>query len=127
MDSGPAEKHYELGDYINSGLYSKVYHGMVVNDKDQTKLAIKVMPLNDEDLRIELATNEIRVLKRVKHKNVVKFHSARLTGDGKTLYIALEYIPGFNLYLWVDTHSKQLRKDISSSEGLEMIHATLQK
>jgi tRNA A-37 threonylcarbamoyl transferase component Bud32 len=121
VDFGSAEEHYVVGDYINCGLYSKVYQGSVVNDKNQGKMAIKVMPLNDEDVRIKLATNEIRALKRVKHKNVVKLHSARLTGDGKTLYIALEYIPGFNLYLWVDERSKQLRKNSSSGEGSEMI------
>ena len=110
IEAGPAEKHYDLGEYVGEGAFSKVYCGKVKGDKGGRKMAIKVMPLNGEEGRARLAIQEVKALGLVKHADIAQFHSARFTADKSTIYLAMEYVPGFNMYSWMEKRANQLRE-----------------
>ena len=119
LNPGQAEKHYKLGEYIGEGLFGKVYQGLAVCGKRQAIVAIKLLQLNEEDRRIKMAIQELRALKRVKHRDVVEMQSARLTADGRTLYLSMKYVPGSCLYQWTKARADKLRKSALTQDGLE--------
>jgi serine/threonine protein kinase len=84
-----------VGDYkfdvrkeIGSGYSSKVYKAISL--KDNLDYAIKAVEFNNfKPSHFEMLENEIKILKKMSHTNVIKFYSVSKTATH--LYIITEF------------------------------------
>jgi len=86
--------HFDENKMIGSGAFSDVVKGTRI--KDGEEFAIKIMhknKLQEEDIKSIL--NEIEILNRIDHPNVVKL--AEMFEDDKNFYMVLELMKGGSL------------------------------
>ena len=107
INEGVAEKQYHLGKLIRSGANGMVYQGSHTGRK--SKLAIKVIPLVSA-ISIWAVNWELYALETVRHNSVVKLHSAYLSKDERSIYIAMPFVKGKRLYDWINWRAKKLRR-----------------
>lgn len=88
---------YQLLEVLGEGAFSKVYKGM--NKITQEVVAIKI--INKENLSAKQAANiknEINVLSKVHHKNVLRLIELYNEPNTKHCYIILEYCDGGEIF-----------------------------
>lgn len=96
-----------LGNYtslelIGKGTYGKIYKA--VRRSDNVVVALKKVNLKRQSSQEQTDTlNEIRVMERVDHPNIVKFYEAFL--EGGSIYIVMEYLGGGDLSALIRWHS----------------------
>ena len=84
-------EEFSILEEIGKGGYSKVY--LVEDKKTKRKYALKAAYKNKKGKdRTERTLREIKVLKRLKHPNIIKIKGS--FEDTETIYLVLEYIEG---------------------------------
>ncbi|XP_004307630.1 PREDICTED: probable LRR receptor-like serine/threonine-protein kinase At4g29180 [Fragaria vesca subsp. vesca] len=109
---------------IGAGGFGKVYHGILEND---IQVAVKLLVSASGSSEFQ---NEVKLLMRAHHRNVVSF-----TGycyDGKTMALVFEYVANGNLHQHltasdVDTGSiltwkERLQIAVDAAQGLDYLH-----
>lgn len=89
-------QRYQLEEIIGSGTYGKVYRSVALDTKET--FAIKSIPM--EKFRKvsklhEFTKNEIFVLRKVSHPNIIKFVDQQQTENN--VYLVYEYCDGGTL------------------------------
>ena len=75
---------------IGAGAFGKVFLTNHVHDENY-KVAVKVIQLKKLDKgQLESINNEIAILTKLDHPNIVKYHETYI--DEKAIYLVMEYI-----------------------------------
>ncbi|KAJ9473608.1 hypothetical protein DIPPA_22225 [Diplonema papillatum] len=87
---------WRLGNLLGQGSYGAVYAGL---KRDGTMMAVKCIELGniEEEEDVNALVNEIGVMKRLQHTNIVRYLGAKKDPTADILYIFLEYVPGGSL------------------------------
>ena len=95
---------YEIIDQIGEGAYGRIYRA---RDKDNGKIVVlKTVRLEGLDQREQTdALNEIRVMERIDHPNIVKFYDTFLDGENGIVTV-MEYLSGGDLSNVISQHRK---------------------
>ncbi|XP_022141400.1 serine/threonine-protein kinase STY8-like [Momordica charantia] len=113
----------KIGERIASGSCGDLYHGLYLGQD----VAVKI--LRSEDLNDDLEdefNQEVEILRKVQHKNVVRFIGA--CTKSPHLCIVTEYMPGGSLYDYLHKNhcvlklSQLLKFAIDVCEGMEYLH-----
>lgn len=64
---------YDFGKLLGSGTFGSVRIGHPKNNKNQS-YAIKTININKMKGHIDMLNNEIHILKRLDHPNIIKFY-----------------------------------------------------
>ncbi|CAK58413.1 unnamed protein product (macronuclear) [Paramecium tetraurelia] len=88
------KRDYKKGELIGTGAFSEVYQAL--DNKTGKILAIKTVKLQggkDQIFRtINALKAEIKLLKKLQHKNIIKYYFTEISPDHSYVDIALEYI-----------------------------------
>jgi serine/threonine protein kinase len=87
---------WKQGNLIGEGVFGKVYQAM---DQDTGELfAVKIVKLSNNSkiakLQFQSLSEEIGLLRSLRHKNVVKYYQTDTSLDSKNICILLEYVTG---------------------------------
>jgi len=90
---------YIIGKQIGEGAYAIVRDG--INKKTSEKVAIKIYDAKrlKGGQKAKAVEREIKLLRKMKHKNIVGFHGAFRTTNHT--YVVMEYIEGLNLRSYI--------------------------
>ena len=88
--------------------------------------AMKIINLENKKNEIEYIKNEIEMLKKIEHQNIVKYYT-KFEKDNR-IYIIMEYLEYGNLDVYINhlTHLKKKKKDIIKIKKLEIINIFIQ-
>eukprot|EP01126_Amoeba_proteus_P023744 TRINITY_DN2386_c0_g1_i16.p1 TRINITY_DN2386_c0_g1~~TRINITY_DN2386_c0_g1_i16.p1 ORF type:complete len:430 (-),score=99.36 TRINITY_DN2386_c0_g1_i16:131-1420(-) len=89
VSEGVCTQLYTDFDKIGEGAAGEVF--LATNVKTKEKVAIKQMPINNENTK--LLITEISIMKTSKHENIVKFHDAFIH-DHNQLWVVMELMDG---------------------------------
>ncbi|XP_022955087.1 probable serine/threonine-protein kinase SIS8 [Cucurbita moschata] len=112
-----------LGERIGLGSYGEVYHG----DWHGTEVAVK--RFLDQDISgesLEDLKSEVRIMKRLRHPNVVLFMGA--VTRAPNLSIVTEFLPRGSLYRLIHRpnnqldEQKRLRMALDAARGMNYLH-----
>ena len=103
-----------IGDYIiqnelGCGGFAKVYQGIHIPTGE--KVAIKIMDksqLMEDPLNFQRVENEISILKKVHHKNIIKLYE--LMESPQKIYLVMEFCEGGELFDYIVNHKKLSEK-----------------
>ena len=76
------------------GSFGKVYKTVNLHDRNHT-VAIKVLNKHSLKLEIDCIIEEVAILNKLDHPNIVKYHETYV--DTKYVYCVMEYIAGDTL------------------------------
>jgi serine/threonine protein kinase len=82
------ERYYNMESTIGYGHFAVVKKGRDLNG-DQLYHAIKCIAKSELRHEMHLLRRELRIVKRIKHDNIVQFHEVH--EDSEYFYIAMEY------------------------------------
>jgi len=108
---------YVLGKQIGNGAYSIVKEG--IKKPDEMRVAVKIYKRSLNNKKTQDTKNEVRILKKLDHKNVVKFYESIETADN--LYLVFEFISEQSLCVYL--HSK--RKERLTEDVVRTIFAQI--
>jgi serine/threonine protein kinase len=116
---------YEIIEELGTGGMGRVYR--VFDKKIKEEIALKILKpeISSDRKTVERFGNEIRLARKITHKNVCRMHD--LNEDGGTLYITMEYVRGEDLNSLIK-RTKQLTAGTAISmakhvcEGLAEAH-----
>ncbi len=116
MDDVNSLSSYEIFDLIGEGTYAQVYKARIKNTNEE--IAMKVIKLNSLEVDFEEIRNEIAVMHRLEHPNIIKIKNSFV--DGEYLYMTLP--------LFSNGSCKQII-NLSHEQGIknEIIIATILK
>ncbi|MGC2164918.1 MAG: serine/threonine-protein kinase [Gallionella sp.] len=87
--------NYSIVERIGVGASSDVY--LAINEKQFTSVAIKILRKNRQsDAYRKLLANEVALLAKLDHKNIVRILNADLAFSGGP-YVVMEYVKGVSL------------------------------
>ena len=88
--------------------------------------AMKIINLENKKNEIEYIKNEIEMLKKIEHQNIVKYYT-KFEKDNR-IYIIMEYLEYGNLDVYINllTRLKKKKKDIIKIKKLEIINILIQ-
>ena len=85
---------YELLQSIGAGAFGQVY--LARRREDDVRVAVKKVELAGMDADACADTrNEVEILRRLSHPNVIRYHEARV--ERRVLHIVMEYVSGGDL------------------------------
>jgi len=122
MENKSVHDDYDVKELIGSGNFSKVYLG--VEKKTSEKFAIKMIDKKlVENTRLE---NEIQILKKVNHKNIISLKDIYETQS--KLYLVMELVTGgelFNKIVEIGAYSESIAKDLVRQilHGVKYLHS----
>lgn len=95
---------YDILEQIGEGAYGRIYRA---RDKEDGKIVVlKTVRLEGLDQREQTdALNEIRVMERIDHPNIVKFYDTFLDGENGIVTV-MEYLSGGDLSNVISKHRK---------------------
>lgn len=100
-----------FGDPIGKGTFGTVYKA--INQRDNTSFCLKRVKVDHQSPNALRALEaEIRMMRQLRHENLVKYLGSQLTGD--KMYIFMEYVPG-------DTLEKLCRSIQMTTRQIQMI------
>jgi len=121
---------YELKDKIGDGGNAKVFK--CKNKSDNAEYAVKIfdrtvlfdggIKINQKDVVQEMR-HEVRLLSSLKHENIIKFYESFESFN--YLHMIMEYLPGKDLYDYIQDVSKSTIKFSGISSGLPEIEARM--
>ena len=76
---------------IGEGSFGEVY--LIKSQKTQLEFALKKIKLKNNKLKIERIMEEVNILKKLDHPNIISFKGAFKSNDDKYLNIITEYVP----------------------------------
>ena len=120
------EMEKQIGDYIlqkeiGSGGFAKVFKGIHIPSGE--KVAIKIMDktqLMEDPLNFQRVENEISILKKVQHKNIIKLYE--LMESPQKIYLVMELCEGGELFDYIVNH-KNLPEEQACRFFQEIINA----
>ena len=103
-----------IGDYLiqnelGRGGFAKVFKGIHIPSGE--KVAIKIMDktqLMEDPLNFQRVENEISILKKVQHKNIIKLYE--LMESPQKIYLVMELCEGGELFDYIVNHKKLSEK-----------------
>ncbi|CAL8102096.1 unnamed protein product [Prunus armeniaca] len=109
---------------IGRGGYGEVYHGTLEKD---TQVAVKILNLSSRQGSKEFQ-NEVKLLMRVHHRNLVSFIG--YCDEGDTMALVYEYVGNGNLQQQISaagadiglTWKQRLQIAVDTARGLEYLH-----
>eukprot|EP01132_Coremiostelium_polycephalum_P005425 gene5425-6767_t len=120
----PSKLYGEGSMKIGEGAAGEVF--VVTRLKTNTKIAIKKMPLNQQNMK--LLITEIGIMRSCKHPNIIDYVDSYLVGD--SLWVAMEYMGGGCLTEILDqfntvklTEAQIAYVCLESLKGLAYIHS----
>ncbi|KAM3141249.1 hypothetical protein pb186bvf_006634 [Paramecium bursaria] len=121
-------RDYTKGKLLDRGGSSEVYEG--INNKSGKLLAIKTVKLqgdNDKIRRIILnLKSEVKLLKKLQHKNIIKYYFTEVSEDLSSIDVALELIKSGSLRQVLDqvTLEEQTIRIYTKQimEGVQYLH-----
>ena len=88
------DDRYELLQSIGAGAFGQVY--LARRREDDVRVAVKKVELAGMDADACADTrNEVEILRRLSHPNVIRYHEARV--ERRVLHIVMEYVSGGDL------------------------------
>lgn len=117
-------KKYELISVIGSGAFSEVHKGREIATGKE--YAIKCIKKKDLDTKEDSICNEIEILKKVKHPNIVQMFS--LVDNKDAIYLVMELVTGGELFDRIVERGSYTEKDASHLmkqllEGVRYLHS----
>ncbi|OAY39653.1 E3 ubiquitin-protein ligase UPL5 isoform X1 [Manihot esculenta] len=122
-------KDCQLGDFLGSGSFGKVYEGYVA---DCPLLAVKVAPLLERK-KVDQIEQEIALLRQFSHPNIVKYFGT--DKDEMNLYIFLELVGAGSLEKHyqkfqlqdseVSLYTKQILKGLKYLHDRNVVHGDI--
>lgn len=109
---------FVLGEKLGEGMFGKVRLGthILTGEKVAIKLLEKMKILEQADkIRVE---REIKILKQLKHNNIIQLYSVIQTST--TIYLIMEYSPGKELFEYIVS-----KRRLAESEALEFFQQIL--
>jgi len=90
----PQPMHWRRGEQLGEGTFGKVY--LALNERNGELFACKRIGLAPDAGAAELheLESEIRLLKTIDHKHVVRYLGTELRRSEGLMYLFLEYVPG---------------------------------
>jgi serine/threonine-protein kinase len=120
LDLPRALGRYVLFELIGQGGMAQIYLARKETELGATRLAVvkEILPAYADDPRFsEMLIHEAKLAARLSHRHIVQVHDlGRAGGDDEHLYIAMEYVEGFDL-------NALLRKCTENSVPLPAEHA----
>ena len=101
--------NYIIGNYkilkkIGKGSFSNVFKAHKLDDENSF-YAIKIVSLkNLSDKIIENIKNEINIMLKIKHENIIQLHETIISH--KYIYLIMDYCDGGDLYKFIKTYGK---------------------
>jgi tRNA A-37 threonylcarbamoyl transferase component Bud32 len=87
-------------EILGTGTFTKVYLGAI--KKTKVKIAVKKIKIEDNEKIINLAKEEIMLMSKLNHPNILSYLG--LFQNGKYLYIYTEYVQGGNMSSLIKKH-----------------------
>ncbi|MDH4220402.1 MAG: protein kinase, partial [Candidatus Aminicenantes bacterium] len=125
---------YEIIESLGTGGMGKVYRAY--DNKIKEEIAIKLLKheISTDKKTIERFSNEIRLSRKITHKNVCRMHD--LNDDEGAQYITMEYVPGEDLKSFIRrvghlpsgkaiSIGKQVCEGLAEAHSLGVIHRDL--
>ena len=125
---------YEIIESLGTGGMGKVYRAY--DNKIKEEIAIKLLKpeISMDKKTIERFSNEIRLSRKITHKNVCRMHD--LNDDEGAQYITMEYVPGEDLKSFIRrvghlpsgkaiSIGKQICEGLAEAHKLGVIHRDL--
>ena len=90
----PQPMHWRRGEQLGEGTFGKVY--LALNERNGELFACKQISLCADAGAAELTEleSEIRLLKTIDHKHVVRYLGTEMRRSEGVMYLFLEYVPG---------------------------------
>ena len=91
---------YLIKDLIGAGGFAKVYRGIHIPTKET--VAIKIIDkeeIFEEEINRKRLISEISLLKKVRHKNIIKLYEIMETPE--TIYLVMEYCNNGELFDYI--------------------------
>ncbi|MGE3314401.1 MAG: serine/threonine protein kinase [Planctomycetaceae bacterium] len=106
---------FELEKQLGVGGMGVVYLGTYTKDGKSSKVAVKVLSpeLNADKRLLKRFVREMAILKKLKHRNIVKYYGGG--HDGTQHYYAMEFIDGGSL-----DHVLRKKKKLSWEQAIEV-------
>jgi serine/threonine protein kinase/tetratricopeptide (TPR) repeat protein len=125
---------YEIIELLGTGGMGKVYRAF--DNKVKEEIAIKLLKpeISQNEKIIERFSNEIRLSRKITHKNVCRMHD--LNEEGGTQYITMEYVAGEDLKSFIRrvghlppkkaiSIGRQVCEGLAEAHSLGVIHRDL--
>ena len=97
---------YQIFEVIGDGTYGTVYRGLNIETNESVaikKLKDKIVSWNEC-----IEKNEVQILKKLNHENIVKLHEI-IREQNSDVSLIFEYA-GINLYEYIEKHKKKREK-----------------
>ena len=107
---------YEDVEYMRSGSFGQVY--LARHKKDKKKYVIKKMRVTDiSDKDKENIKNEVALLEKLRHPNIVAYRDSFTEGD--CLNLVMSYCEGGDLYFKIkENEDKHFSENVSNIVGV---------
>ena len=103
---------------LGSGAFGKVF--MTYNKNlTEFKVAIKVLNKNKLKEHIEAIQEEVSILTRLDHPNIVKYYETYI--DEKYIYLVMEYIGGGELFDKIATQKNQVFSELMAKDYMKKL------
>lgn len=114
----PSQKidNFEIIEYLGGGTFSDVY--LAQNQIDDNKVALKVYKKDQEFI-----LSEAKLLRKLNHKNIVKYIWSDRFRDYSNYYLAVEYLDGKTIdQLKIKDENEIINITLDILEALEYLH-----
>ena len=121
----PNKGPYLLGETLGEGAFAKVRLATQIHIKEKCAIKIVDKRLLDDERDIQRLCKEIKILKNIRHKNIVQLFDIM---ESKTnLYFVMEYCKGGELFDYI-VKNKRLTEKVACNffqqiiDGVEYLH-----
>jgi len=108
---------YYLTSVLGEGAFGKVYKAINIKTKKQfAAKTIRIQPILSNPRKLELLKNELKIMKKLRHPNIVRLK--RVIRTNENLYFITELCDGENL----DSFIKNYKKIFNAPPSMRIIH-----
>jgi serine/threonine protein kinase/tetratricopeptide (TPR) repeat protein len=125
---------YEIIEELGAGGMGKVYRAFDKKLEEEVALKLIKPEIAADKKTVERFQNEIKVARKISHKNVCRTHD--LHEDGRTLYLTMEYVRGEDLKSFIKRSkvlstgtsvfiARQVAEGLADAHKLGIVHRDL--